>query len=58
MKRGEHVRVKMLPTNADNQFRGREGIVIQDNARGEVVIVEFEDEAIAHQFIEEDLERI
>jgi hypothetical protein len=59
MKTGDRVRVKML-ANVDNAFRGRAGKVVDDSEPGEVVLVGFDDEgeATAHQFLEDDLERI
>lgn len=57
MNRGDRVRVKLL-ANVENQFRGRNGVVVADSAPGEVVLVECDDEAVAHQFLAEDLERI
>ncbi len=57
MKRSDRVRVKLL-ANVENWFRGRNGTVLADSAPGEVVLVEFDDEAVTHQFLAEDLERI
>jgi len=58
MKRGEKVRVKLLAKHADNEHKGRTGTVIQNALPGETVQVEFDDEAVAHQFVAEDLECI
>jgi CheY-like chemotaxis protein len=52
MKLGDRVRVKC----AAIQYPGRCGIVLADSARGELVEVEFEDEAIAHLFTEDELQ--
>ena len=57
MNRGERVRVKLL-AKVDNWLRGKIGTVIADSAPGETVQVEFDDEAVAHQFLAEDLERV
>lgn len=57
MRRGERVRVKPL-ANVDNWHRNRTGTVVADSAPGEAIQVEFDDEAVAHQFLAEDLERI
>lgn len=57
MKTGNKVRVKLL-AKVDREFQGRLGTVIQDSEPGEVVVVEFDDEAVAHQFLAEDLERL
>ncbi|MGD0183580.1 MAG: hypothetical protein ABSC15_27545 [Terriglobales bacterium] len=53
-KVGERVRVTM---NADNEFRGRTGTVDQVSPDGWVQ-VSFDDEAVSHQFMVEELERI
>jgi hypothetical protein len=58
MKARRRVRVKLLAKHAENWEKGRTGIVTADSLPGETVQVEFEDEAIAHQFAEEDLEII
>jgi hypothetical protein len=55
MRRGDRVRVK-LQARVDNEFRGRTGTVDADSAPGEVVLVSFDDEAVAHQFLAEDLD--
>ena len=52
MKLGDRVRVKCTAI----QYPGRCGIVLADSAPGELVEVEFEDEAIAHLFTEDELE--
>jgi hypothetical protein len=57
MRCGERVRVKPL-ANVDPWHRNRTGTVIADSAPGEAIQVEFDDEAIAHQFLAEDLEPI
>jgi hypothetical protein len=57
VKRGDRVRVKLL-ANVETWFRGRTATVVADSAPGEVVLVEFDDEAVAHHFVTEDLERI
>lgn len=56
MKQGQRVRLKLLATNTDSEFRGLKGTVVYDNAPGELVRVRFDDEALTHQFLEEDLE--
>jgi hypothetical protein len=43
--------------NADNEFRGRTGTVDQVSPDGWVQ-VSFDDEAVSHQFMVEELERI
>ena len=58
MKVGQKVRVKLLAKHAENWEKGRTGIVTADSLPGETVEVEFKDEAIIHQFVEEDLEII
>ena len=57
MKRGDRARVK-LQARVENEFRGKTGTVDADSAPGEVVIVSFDGEAVAHQFLAEDLELI
>ena len=57
MRRGESVRVEPL-ANVENWQRNRTGTVVADSAPGEAVQVEFDDEAIAYQFLAEDLERL
>jgi hypothetical protein len=52
MKRGDRVRVRLL-AKVD---RGKIGTVVADSAPGEVILVEFDDEAVTHQFSGEDLE--
>ena len=52
MKLGDRVRVKCTAI----QYPGRCGIVLADSAPGELVEVEFEDEAIAHLFTEDELQ--
>ncbi len=52
MKLGDRVRVKFTAI----QYPGRCGIVLADSAPGELVEVEFEDEAIAHLFTEDELQ--
>jgi hypothetical protein len=52
MKLGDRVRVKCTAI----QYPGRRGIVLADSAPGKLVQVEFEDEAIAHLFTEDELE--
>lgn len=54
MKLGDEVRVKGQCNQPE--FRGRTGIVLADNAPGDLVDVEFHDEAITHSFNEKDLE--
>ena len=49
---GDRVRVKSTAI----QYPGRRGIVVADSAPGELVKVEFEDEAIAHLFAEDELQ--
>jgi hypothetical protein len=44
---GDKVRVKKL-THVDNYLRNRVGTVVRNSNSGEVVFVEFEDEAITH----------
>jgi hypothetical protein len=58
MKAGQRVRVKLLAKHAENSEKGRTGSVTADTLRGETVMVEFDDEAVSHQFAEEDLEII
>ena len=55
MKRGDKVRVRLL-ANVENWQRGRTGTVSADCRPGEAVQVEFDDEAVAHQFLAGDLE--
>jgi hypothetical protein len=50
MKRGQKVRQKSAP--------GRTGTVIMDNEPGEAILVKFEDETVAHQFLAEELDLI
>jgi hypothetical protein len=57
MRRGERVRVKLL-AKVDKSFQGRTGTVDADSASGETVLVSLDDEAVVHQFLAEDLERI
>jgi len=57
MNRGDRVRVQLL-TNVENWMRGKTGIVIADSVPGEVLLVEFDDEAVTHQFLAEELELI
>jgi hypothetical protein len=57
MKRGEKVRVKLL-AKVDKWHQGKTGTVDADSAPGEVVLVSLDDEAVVHQFLAEDLERI
>jgi hypothetical protein len=57
LKRGDRVRVK-LQANVESEFRGRTGTVDADSALGEVVVVSFDDEAVAHQFLAEHLELV
>jgi len=57
MKLGQRVRVKLL-AKVDKEFQGRTGTVDTDSLPGEVVQVSFDDEAVAHQFLAEDLEII
>ena len=52
MKLGDRVRVKSTAI----QYPGRCGIVLADGAPGGLVEVEFEDEAIAHLFTEDELQ--
>ena len=52
MKLGDRVRVKSTAI----QYPGRCGIVLADSAPGVLVEVEFEDEAIAHLFTEDELQ--
>lgn len=58
MKAKQRVRVKLLAKHAENWEKGRTGSVTADTLPGETVLVEFDDEAITHQFVEEDLEII
>jgi hypothetical protein len=51
-KPGNRVRVKSTAI----QYPGRCGIVLADSAPGELIEVQFEDEAIAHLFTEDELE--
>jgi hypothetical protein len=51
MRHGQRVRVKKT-ANAENWHLGRSGTVIADSEPGEVVLVEFDDEAVGHQFLE------
>ena len=55
MKRGNRVRIRLL-AKVDNWLRGKIGTVVADSASGEVILVEFDDEAVTHQFSGEDLE--
>ncbi|MGA3318973.1 MAG: hypothetical protein ABSC64_21365 [Candidatus Korobacteraceae bacterium] len=55
MKRGDKVRVAVLAH--EPEFRGRFGTVLADSAPGEMVKVEFEEEAIRHNFLARELER-
>lgn len=57
MEIGDKVRVKKL-THVDNYLRNRVGTVVRNSNSGEFVFVEFEDEAITHQFLEDDLEHL
>jgi hypothetical protein len=57
VKIGDQVRVKKL-ANVDNSHRNRLGTVVEDSEPGEVVLVEFEDEAVCHQFLEDDLDKL
>ena len=57
LKRGNRVRVKPQ-ARVENEFRGKTGTVDADSAVGEVVLVSFNEEAVAHQFLAEDLELI
>ena len=58
MKRGDKVRVKnMTATNVENSLRGRMGTVVADSKPGEVILVEFDGEAVTHQFLIDDLEQ-
>jgi len=52
MKLGDRVRVKCTAI----QYPGRCGIVLADSAPNKLVKVEFEDEAIAHLFTEDEVE--
>jgi hypothetical protein len=52
MKLGDRVRVKCTAI----QYPGRCGIVLADSAPNKLVEVEFDDEAIAHLFTEDELE--
>jgi hypothetical protein len=52
MKLGDTVRVKCTAI----QYPGRCGIVVADSAPGELVKVEFEDEAIGHLFTADELQ--
>src|ERR1700691_5142136 len=52
MKLGDRVRIKCTAI----QYSGRCGIVLAERAPGKLVEVEFEDEAIAHLFTEDELE--
>jgi len=58
VKRGDRVRVKPHAKNAEQVDRGRTGIVIADSEPGETVLVEFDDEAITHEFVAADLAKI
>jgi hypothetical protein len=57
MNRGDRVRVKKLG-NVERSFQNRTGTVAADNEPGETVLVDFDDEAVSHQFVEEDLDLI
>jgi TIR domain len=57
MKLGDRVRVK-LQARVENEFRGKTGTIDANVAPGGVVLVSFDDEAVAHQFLAEDLELI
>lgn len=59
MKRGDKVRVKPF-ANVDHEFRGRYGTVTAaDTTSGHGMIsVEFDDEAVTHDFMAEDLEQM
>ena len=56
MRLGDSVRVKQ--TASEMAYRGRTGKVIIDTAPGELVKVEFDDEAIDHDISPEELELI
>jgi hypothetical protein len=60
MKLGDRVRVKKLANLPDSEkpYRNRIGTVAANSGPGEVVLVDFDDEAIQHQFLAEDLEQI
>jgi hypothetical protein len=57
MKRGDRVRVKLL-AKVEREFQGKTGTVDADSAPGEVVLVSFDDEAVAQQFLADELDRI
>jgi hypothetical protein len=54
VKRGDKVRVR--PTAI--QYPGRIATVLAETAHGELVEVEFEDEAVTHSFCDDELEII
>jgi hypothetical protein len=47
----------MTATNVENSLRGRMGTVVADSKPGEVILVEFDGEAVTHQFLIDDLEQ-
>jgi hypothetical protein len=57
MKRGDQVQVKDA-ASVDSEYRGRTGTVIADTAPGQLVDVEFDDEAVTHSFNAIDLESL
>jgi hypothetical protein len=56
MKRGDKVRVK--ETASESVYRGMTGTVGVDSAPGELVGVEFDAEAVSHDFYVKELELI
>ena len=57
MKRGDQVRIKDVGS-VDTEYRGRTGTVIADTAPGQLVDVEFDDEAVTHSFNASDLDSL
>jgi hypothetical protein len=60
MVRGDRVRVKLLANLPDIEkpYRGRIGTVVEHSEPGEVIMVEFGDETIAHPFLAVELDKI
>ncbi len=60
MKLGDRVRVKLLADlpSVEKPYRGRIGTVVEHSEPGEVILVEFGNERITHQFLAADLDKI
>jgi hypothetical protein len=60
MMLGDRVRVKLLADLPDFEkpYRGRIGTVVAHSEPGEVIMVEFGDETIAHPFLAAELDKI